>query len=322
MSRTPAPDVLVMGEILLEMTSPERLQAGSTLTLGISGDALNVSAAAAAAGAKTMLLARVPSDDLGDEIVKRCEELGIDTSLIARGEGQHGIYLSHSDPEGEREFTYARAGSFGSTLEPGDLPARLVESAGVVTASGIATAISDSAAATVQEAAKRAKRFVYDPNFRPRLTSVERARRVLQQIAPHCEIVKPSYPGEATKLLDLPREASETNIFEALRRLGVRDVVMTRGSKGVVIDTDAGRIDIPVIPPRKVVDQTGAGDSFTGTMCARLALGDDLETAVRLGTAAASLCISGVGGTGFVPSLAETRAHLESAPDAPTEEPS
>jgi len=43
------PDVLVIGEILVEFSSTEPLDAGTALTLNFSGDALNSAAAAAAA---------------------------------------------------------------------------------------------------------------------------------------------------------------------------------------------------------------------------------------------------------------------------------
>jgi len=58
----------------------------------------------------------------------------------------------------------------------------------------------------------------------------------------------------------------------------------------------------------RVIDQTGAGDCLTGTVAARIALGDTLLEAVRLGVAAASLSVQGQGGTGHVPSLEHTRA--------------
>ena len=45
-------DVLVIGEVLLEISSTEPLLDGSTPTLGFSGDALNVACAAASAGAR------------------------------------------------------------------------------------------------------------------------------------------------------------------------------------------------------------------------------------------------------------------------------
>jgi 2-dehydro-3-deoxygluconokinase len=62
-----------------------------------------------------------------------------------------------------------------------------------------------------------------------------------------------------------------------------------------------------------VVDQTGAGDVFAGTVTARLALGDDLQDAVRLGAAAASLAVGGQGGTGFIAGLEQVRAHAGAA---------
>ncbi|MEH0111177.1 sugar kinase [Tersicoccus sp. MR15.9] len=307
------PDVLVLGEILVELTSAEPLAPGAGLTLGISGDALNVAAAAAAAAARTLLVARVPDDELGDAIVRRCTELGIDTSALVRGPGQHGLYLSHSDPDGEREFLYARRASFGSTVAPEDLPAEALAGAGVVTASGIASAVSATAAATVRAAAEGARRFVYDPNLRPRLTTVEQARAQLQALAPHCEVVKPSWPTEVTRLLGLPAGATEEDALAGLRALGVADVVLTRGARGAVVADASGVTAVPIVPAPVVKDQTGAGDSFTGTLCARLALGDTLLEAVRLASAAASLSVGGIGGTGLVPTLTQTREHLNRA---------
>ncbi|MBM0236552.1 hypothetical protein JNW88_04135 [Micromonospora sp. ATA32] len=71
-----APDVLVLGEVLVELTALEPLRDGTQLRLGFSGDALNAAAAAAAAGAHTCLLARVPDDELGDELVGRVARSG------------------------------------------------------------------------------------------------------------------------------------------------------------------------------------------------------------------------------------------------------
>jgi 2-dehydro-3-deoxygluconokinase len=70
---------------------------------------------------------------------------------------------------------------------------------------------------------------------------------------------------------------------------------------------------VPVVPAPQVVDQTGAGDSMTGTLCARLAAGDGLVDAVRLGAAAASLSVGALGGTGHVPTLDQIRAHALTA---------
>ena len=63
------------------------------------------------------------------------------------------------------------------------------------------------------------------------------------------------------------------------------------------------------IPAPSVVDQTGAGDAFVGTLTARIVLGDSLAAAVRYGAAAASLVVGGKGGTGFIPTFEQTSAH-------------
>ncbi|MGI5996840.1 MAG: PfkB family carbohydrate kinase, partial [Saccharomonospora viridis] len=118
---TVSPDVLVLGEPLVEVSASEPFRDGATVRLAFSGDALNAAAAAAAAGAHTALLARVPDDELGDALVARVTELGIDTGAVIRVPGQHGVYFTHSDPSGRRQFAYARSGSAGSTLCPDDV---------------------------------------------------------------------------------------------------------------------------------------------------------------------------------------------------------
>ncbi|MGH3495615.1 MAG: PfkB family carbohydrate kinase, partial [Sciscionella sp.] len=94
------------------------------------------------------------------------------------------------------------------------------------------------------------------------------------------------------------------------RELGVRAVAVTLGAGGVLLDDGAGTQAIPAVPAPALVDQTGAGDSLVGTIAGRISVGDSLPEAVRLGTAAASLCLRGQGGTGYVATLTRSREHL------------
>jgi 2-dehydro-3-deoxygluconokinase len=301
-------DVVVVGEVLVELSSGEPLRDGVALRLGFSGDALNSAAAAAAAGARVALLTRVADDELGDRLVERVAALGVDTALVRRIPGQNGVYFVAADPAGVREFVYVRRGSAASTLEPADVGAAdLAATAGLALASGIACAISASAAAAVRLAARSAPRFVYDPNYRPRLTTAAAAAGVLADLAPYASVVTPACPGESAALLGLDDPAA---VATACRELGADAVAVTCGERGVLLDTGAGRTALPGVPPPELVDATGAGDVFAGTLAARLALGDPLPDAARLATAAASLSLAGQGGTGRIPSLAQSRAHL------------
>jgi 2-dehydro-3-deoxygluconokinase len=304
--------VVVLGEVLVELSALTPWKDGSALRLAFSGDALNAAAASAAAGAHTVLVARVPDDELGDALVERVSELGIDTSRLIRTAGQHGVYLSHADPDGLRQFAYARKGSTGSELSPADLDDDLLRGAAVVLASGVTCAISPSAAAAVHHAAKVARRFVYDPNFRPRLTSPRAAGEHLRLLTPLAEVVTPSWPGEVADLLGLPAQ-SAAEAIEGVVALGARNVVLTCGSAGVLLFHQGVQEHIPGVTAPLVVDQTGAGDCLTGTLVARLAVGDDLREATRLAAAAAALSVQGQGGTGHIPTLEETRSTARAA---------
>ena len=141
LTETPQPfDVVVMGEILVEVATDVAFGHGVPAQLGISGDALNVAAAAAAAGARVGLVSVLPDDDLGKAIAARIDELGISTGLLKFRTGQQGVYLVHCDPDGQREFSYARSGSVGSSLAPEDVDPAVFSAAGAVVAGGIACA--------------------------------------------------------------------------------------------------------------------------------------------------------------------------------------
>lgn len=313
-------DVVVLGEILVEVATETAFGDGVEARLGISGDALNVAAAAAGAGARVGLVSVVGEDELGEAVRRRVAELGISSELLVRRPGQQGVYFVHSDPEGDREFSYARSHSVGSTLSPPDLDTQVLREAGAVIASGITGALSATARSAVVAAAEEARCFIYDPNHRPRLSSAEEARGLLEEVAPHAWLVTPSFPGETSRLLEAE---TARDAAAALAALGTANVAVTCGADGVHLLTDAaGRTEqgqredwVPSFRAPAIVDQTGAGDSFLGNLAARVVEGAELTEAVRWGAAAASLVVGGRGGTGLVPGRAQTQAHMEGHAD-------
>ena len=303
-------DVVLLGEPLVEISTTAPFAHDTPSVLGVSGDVVNAGAAAAAAGATVALIARVSDDELGDAVCARIRALGIDDTYVRRVPGQQGAYFLHIDPRGERQFSYARAGSVGSQLDVADVPVDIVKSAGAVLGSGITAALSESARRAVVFAAHNATHFVYDPNFRPRLTTVEESRALLQEIAPFCAVVVPSAPGEIDAILGI---AEPLAAAERIREWGADSVAVTRGSEGITVVSADGVHEQRAIPAPAVVDQTGAGDVFAGTLTARLALGDTVRDAVALAASAASLSVGGRGGTGLITGLDEVRAHGDQA---------
>jgi 2-dehydro-3-deoxygluconokinase len=304
-------DVVLVGEILVELYSEEPFADGGALRLGFSGDVLNAAAAATAAGARTAVLTAVGDDELGGAILARVAGLGIDTSLIRRSSAVNGAYLLHGDLSGHRQFVYWRTGSAASQLTAADVTRHqdVLAAAGAVVLSGIFAALSpgcaDAALAGARIAAAGGAAVVYDPNFRPRLTTPAQARATLAQIAPYAAVVTPSCPGDSRPLLGTadPHEA-----IAAARVLGAGAVAVTCGAESLVAASPEGEFTLPVPHIPDALDATGAGDVFAGTLAARLALGDRFQEAVSLGIGAASLSLAGRGGTGHIPALADTRS--------------
>ncbi len=98
----------------------------------------------------------------------------------------------------------------------------------------------------------------------------------------------------------LTGEAHLVAAAERTRTVGAKCSVIKKGEHGALICTDAGCHFIPPFPTTRVVDTTGAGDSFAGGMIGHLAGSGDLTTdniirAAAVGTVAASFCVEALG---------------------------
>lgn len=300
-------DVVVIGEPLVEFSAARPLTEAVDFRLSFSGDALNAAVAAAAAGAHVALVTRVGRDEFGERLVAFAAAHGVDTRWMRPGDGPTGAYAVGADPTGERAFAYLRAASAASRMTPAVLDDVPLDATRVLLVSGITAAISPTCDDLVRQAVRRVResggQVVYDPNFRSRLTTAEAARATLAAVAPQATLLTPSCPGDSTALLDTadPAEAAR-----ACHRLGAPAVAVTQGPDGVLLSTtDEPPVTIPAFPAREIVDQTGAGDAFAGTLAARLARGEPLPAAIRAGMAAAAISLSGQGGTGRIATPAE-----------------
>lgn len=95
----------------------------------------------------------------------------------------------------------------------------------------------------------------------------------------------------------------EDNVFAALKkihRLGPKYVIIKKGSHGSILSGPQGFFICPAYPLQKVVDPTGAGDSFVGAMMGYLSTADGLvenniRPAMICGSVVASFCCEGFG---------------------------
>src|ERR1017187_2378015 len=95
----------------------------------------------------------------------------------------------------------------------------------------------------------------------------------------------------------------EDNVFAALKKihkLGPKYVIIKKGSHGSILSGPKGIFICPAYPLHKVVDPTGAGDSFVGGMMGYLAtakgpIDSNIRRAMIYGSVTASFCCEGFG---------------------------
>jgi ribokinase len=95
----------------------------------------------------------------------------------------------------------------------------------------------------------------------------------------------------------------------AARVSGTGAVVVTLGGQGALSLDSAGPLVVPALPAR-VVDTTGAGDTFTGVLAATLAEGVDLRQAVGRAVVAAALSVEKHGAVSSIPWRADIEARV------------
>ena len=179
--RASVPEIVAVGECLVELYSDEPIGEASLFHRAYAGDTCNAALMAARLGSSCGYVTRMGDDPFADYLLAEFHKVGLDTSRVKRVDGFNGVHFISLLPDADREFVYYRNGSAASTMTPDDLDARYIGSARVLHVSAILQATSLSARSTVVEAAKMARRELgvtvsYDTNLRLNLWSAEEAR--------------------------------------------------------------------------------------------------------------------------------------------------
>lgn len=272
-----------IGECMIEMSGGEDRQ----YRLGYAGDTLNTAwymRALLGDSWSVDYFTGLGEDKYSADIKAFLDSNAIGTSHIRTVPGRRpGLYLIHQ-ADGDRQFTYWRDTSAAKMLaEDKDALAKAVENASMVYFSGITLAILAPRArgrllGAIVRARDNGARIAFDTNLRPALwTSPRVMAGVLTAAASLCDIVLPTHGDEAPLFGDKSIDDTADRYLE----LGVEEVVVKDGSGEALIATASERVRVAPEPGAKVVDATGAGDSFNGAyLSARLA-GKSLQEAAQ-----------------------------------------
>lgn len=271
--------VVVVGSINADETLPvatwptpgETSLLAGPVRRGLGGKGANQAVAAALAGADVALVGAVGEDASGADALRSLRDDGVNVDGVRTLAGATGRALILVNPHGENLIL----------VDPG---VNAVVDEGTVRA-----AARHWTAATVV------------------LVQGEVSRAAIDAVAHSCRAIGARFVLNLAPFLEVDADTLATadplvvNEIEAAQ-IGIdptaeagtspaRSLVVTLGGDGAVVRTASVTERLPARPV-EVVDTTGAGDAFVGTLAARLAAGADLVAAAGAATAAAAYAVA------------------------------
>ena len=275
--------IAAIGECMIELS-----QAGDGLLKpGFAGDTSNTAVYLARLGAGQVDYVTALGDDpFSDEMVRFWRSEGVGTNLVRRLPGRlPGLYMIRNDEAGERSFHYWRGNSAARELMGEDLAslAPPLLQVDLIYYSAITLQILEPAHRRalmhlIGLARASGVRVAFDSNYRPAGWSNKRAASMAVNAAYRlADIALPTFDDEKA----LFNDASPQDTLARLQRFGVAEIALKCGADGAWI-AGRGRAaqHVKAHSAGRVVDTTGAGDSFNaGYLAARLADQTPLEAA-------------------------------------------
>jgi len=288
-------DVLIVGSINMdlvlrvsELPAPGQTVSGGTFAQHGGGKGANQAVAATRMGAAVTMVGAVGADEFGRAAVADLAGEGVDVSRVAILSGvSSGIALIVVDERGENQIAVAsgaNAALDGAAVEQA-LAGFAPRPGGVVL---LSFELGDGALlAAAKVAAAHMMRLVVNPSP---------ARALHPELIALSPILLPN-EGEAAALTG-EREPRAAAL--ALTKVTGAEVIVTLGAEGALLvgATSPASVEHIPAPTVEVVDTTGAGDVFAGTLAAELAAGSTLAHAARLAVRSASLSVGVAGARG------------------------
>lgn len=218
-------------------------------------------------------------DPLSAAMIQYFLEEGIECGKIRRfSDKKPGSYRIEVDANGERSFQYWRDQSAARYLFSGDAYDKELESLAEIDylyLSGVSLAILPSHDRQkfmdgLRRARERGSKICFDSNYRDNLwDSTDEAQQCYRQILQITDIAFLSFDDEC-QLWD---DSSPDDVFARSRHYGIPEVVLKRGAKPCLIETNESKYSVKAvsIPCEKIIDTTAAGDSFSaGYLASRI----------------------------------------------------
>jgi ribokinase len=289
--------IYVLGSINADLVvySDEFPKTGETIVgkeffVNQGGKGANQAIAARKAGAETTFIGRTGKDYFGEIVVKNLVDNDVTLQIRKEDDTYTGIALINVNSIGENKIIIIHG---ANSKVNGEELTFLEEK---ITGDDILMLQGEIDSDILLGAAKIAKNknatVIFDP---------APVNKKLRNVIPFADFITPN----EVEIKSL----AEKHGTEGLFAMGAKNVIKKLGEKGIFYEGENGSFAIPAFSVR-VVDTTGAGDTFNGAFAAALSEGKTVKESIIFGVAAAAISVTRKGAASSFPSRGEIEDFL------------
>ena len=307
--------IVCFGEIMISFSPPGyyRFIQANTMDVAYTGAEANVCVSLASLGMDTDFVTKLPENDIADSAIATLRKYNVGTEKIVRGGERIGvIFTEKGAAQRASKVIYDRKYSSIYAAQPGDFNwVEIFSDADWFHFTGITAALSDNSALLCIEACKAAKamgiKISCDLNFRKKLWTEDKAKSVMEQLVPFCDLVIGN-EEDAEKVLGI--RAADTDVVggklnhegyidvakQIGKKFGVKNVAITLRESLSASDNQWSAMlftgDEAYFSKKyliHIVNRVGGGDSFAAGIIYSLLNNYDAQKAVDFAVAASCL---------------------------------
>lgn len=262
-------DVVALGELLIDFTLNGESTQGNPMFEGNPGGApCNVLSILQKLDKKTAFIGKVGKDQFGVQLRETIEQVGICSEYLMEDEEVHTtLAFVHTFPNGDRDFSFYRNPGADMMLKAEEVTKEMVTSGKIFHYGTLSMTHPEVREATLKalDYAKEAGMIIsLDPNLRPPLwESLDLAKEQMLAAISKCDILKIS-DNEIQFLSG--KEDYDEGIAWLRETYQIPLVCLTMGPDGSRAYYKDLRVEVAGFAQEHVVDTTGAGDTFCGSV--------------------------------------------------------
>ncbi|MDD6615765.1 MAG: PfkB family carbohydrate kinase [Lachnospiraceae bacterium] len=260
-------DVVALGELLIDFTENGLSGQGNPMLEANPGGApCNLLAMLNRMGKKTAFIGKVGNDTFGKMLKDVVQESGTDVSgLLFDNKVHTTLAFVHTQPDGDREFSFYRNPGADMMLTKEEVPEELIKDSRIFhfgTLSSTHEGVREATRYAIDVAKENGLLISFDPNLRePLWDSLEDARREIEYGLSKCDILKIS----DNEIEFMTGTTDYTRGVEILREsYDIRLILVTMGKSGSRAYYKDKIVEVPPFLQEGTIETTGAGDTFGG----------------------------------------------------------